>query len=453
MDFCAVILAAGKGERMNSKYHKGIHKVCGKEMVNILIDKLRNCGIDDINIVIGKYKDDLINATKDKGVSYSFQKEQLGTGHAVSCAQGFLEERKGNVLIFACDTPLLEENSINELIHKHLNEKNSVTFVTSLVQDSLRYGRIIRKDGKVVCIREAKDCSKEELLINEINASMYCFDIRSLLSNINNLSNSNAQNEFYLTDIVEILVNDGKNIGTLSLNHTEVLGVDSRIQLVHANEILRQRINNFHLNNGVTILSPQSTYIDVDVKIAKDVIIYPNVFISGKSIIMEDCEIFSNSKIFNSVINRNTKVDSSIIYDSVVGENTNIGPFAYVRPNSNIGNNVKVGDFVEVKNSSIGNNTKISHLSYVGDAIIGDDCNIGCGTITVNYDGVKKNKTVVENNCFVGCNSNLIAPVTVKNNSYVAAGTTVTKDVSSNSLAIGRCKQENIKDWVIKKFR
>ena len=207
------------------------------------------------------------------------------------------------------------------------------------------------------------------------------------------------------------------------------------------------------MNNGVTFLNPESTYIDMDVKIEKDVIIHPNVCIYGSTVIEEDCEIFSNTKIVNSFIGKNTKIDSSVIYDSKVGENTNIGPFAYLRPNSIIEDAVKIGDFVEIKNSTIGSGTKISHLSYVGDAVVGKKCNLGCGIVTVNYDGKDKNKTIIEDECFVGCNVNLVAPVTVERNSYVAAGTTITEKVDSNSLAIGRCKQTNIENCVIKKFK
>ena len=453
MDVCAIILAAGKGSRMKSKYHKGTHKVCGKEIINILIDKLKKCGVDDINLVVGEYRESLIDVTKDKSVTYSFQEQQLGTGHAVLSAYDFLKNKKGNVLIFACDIPLFKEESINELLSVHFKEENSLTFVTSVLDDALSYGRIIRKDGKVFCIREAKDCTKEELSINEINTSLYCFKIEDLLDGIKNIKNCNAQNEFYLTDIIEIFNGENKKIGTICADKNEVVGVDSRKQLSYANELLRKEINENHMNNGVTFLNPESTYIDMDVKIEKDVIIHPNVCIYGSTVIEEDCEIFSNTKIVNSFIGKNTKIDSSVIYDSKVGENTNIGPFAYLRPNSIIEDAVKIGDFVEIKNSTIGSGTKISHLSYVGDAVVGKKCNLGCGIVTVNYDGKDKNKTIIEDECFVGCNVNLVAPVTVERNSYVAAGTTITEKVDSNSLAIGRCKQTNIENWVIKKFK
>lgn len=454
MSVCAIILAAGKGSRMQSKYHKGTHKICGKEMINIIIEKLKNCNVLDINLVVGEYRESLISVIKDNdnSLSYSIQDQQLGTGHAVLSALKFLKNRNGKVLIFACDMPLLEEESIRRLIDIHDKEGNSLTFITSILDDALSYGRVLRKDGKVSLIKEAKDCNCEELLIREINSSVYCFDIQDLLNSINKIKNSNAQNEFYLTDIVEIFNLENKKVGTITLDSNQVVGVDSRKQLYYANEILRKKINEFHMKNGVTLLDANSTYIDLNVKIGKDVIIHPNVCIQGDSIIEDDCEIFSNTRIENSFVGSFTKIESSVICNSKIGKSSSVGPFAYIRPNSKIGNEVKIGDFVEIKNSSVGDGSKISHLSYVGDADVGKGCNLGCGIVTVNYDGKNKNKTIIEDNCFVGCNVNLIAPVVVEESSYVAAGTTVTKKVDSGSLAIGRSRQKNIKDWACEKL-
>lgn len=452
MDVCAVIMVAGKGTRMQSKYHKGTHKICGKEMVNIIIDKLKRCGINEINLIVGENRESIIDITQCKNVSYSIQEEQLGTGHAVLCAQEFLEDKTGDVLVFACDMPLFDEENIVKLINTHKNENNSSTVVTSFLDDALSYGRIIRTNGDISCVREAKDCNQEELLINEINTSIYCFKVKDLLDSVKKVKNSNSQNEFYLTDVIEILSNEDKKIGSISVPHEEVIGVDSRIQLYKANECLRKKINEYHMKNGVTILDPKSTYIDMDVKIGKDVMIHPNVYICGNSVLHDDCEILPNTRIVNSVISSGVRVENSSLYDSEVGENSSIGPYAYLRPNSVIGKNVKIGDFVEIKNSTIGDNTKVSHLSYVGDSLVGKNCNLGCGIVTVNYNGNEKNKTIIGDNCFVGCNVNLIAPVVVNDNSYVAAGTTVTENVDSNSLAIGRCRQTNKKDWVVRKY-
>lgn len=450
MEICAIILAAGKGSRMKSESHKGTHKICGKEMINIIIDKLSSNGTVDINVVVGEYRESLIRCIGDREVSYSYQDQQLGTGHAVLCARDFLDNRKGNVLIFACDIPLLDEENIKSLIDTHIGENNSATLITSHVGDPLRYGRIIRENGKIKCIREARDCSPRELTINEINSSIYCFKVEDLLNSIDKIDNKNNQSEFYLTDVIEILNNDNKKIGSIDVDENQIIGVDSRKQLCIANDKLKLKINNKHMDNGVTIIDINSTYIDLDVQIERDVIIYPNVYIMGKTIIKQGCEILPNSRIVNSIVGNKSRVESSVILDSVIGEGTTIGPFAYVRPNSSIGDNVKIGDFVEVKNSSIGSNTKISHLSYVGDSSVGKRCNLGCGIVTVNYDGKQKHSTIIEDDCFIGCNANLIAPVKVEKNAYVAAGTTITKKVSSNSLAIGRCRQTNKENWVKK---
>ena len=254
MNACAIVMAAGKGSRMQSKYHKGTHKICGKEMVNIIIDKLKACGINEINVVVGEHKESVMEVTKDKNVSYSFQEEQLGTGHAILCAEDFLKNKSGDVLIFACDMPLFEKENIFKLMNTHKNENNSSTIVTSFLDDALSYGRVVRKDGNIICIKECKDCNETELLINEINTSIYCFKVRDLISSVKQIKNLNSQNEFYLTDVIEILVNESKKVGSISVANDEVIGVDSRIQLHKVNEVLREKINDYHMKNGVSIL-------------------------------------------------------------------------------------------------------------------------------------------------------------------------------------------------------
>ncbi len=450
MNVCAIILAAGKGKRMRSEYHKGTHKICGKEMVNIIIDKLSKVFACDINVVVGEYKESLINAIGDRGVTYSYQEEQLGTGHAVLCSLDFLSQRDGDVIIFACDMPLLEEDNIKKLIDVHKNNGNSATIITSYVDNPLSYGRIIRENGSIKSIRECKDLIGDEVNIKEINSSIYCFNIKDLIGSISKVNNKNNQNEFYLTDVIEILSSEGKKVSSIFVDKDEIIGVDSRSQLSFANKVLRDKINLKHMENGVTFIDKDSAYIDLDAEIESDVIIYPNVYIEGKSVIKKGSQILPNTRINNSIIHEDTKIESSVILNSKVHKGANIGPFAYIRPGSTIGNNVKIGDFVEIKNSQIGDDTKISHLSYVGDSEVGKGCNLGCGIITVNYDGDKKHKTIIENNCFIGCNTNLIAPVKIHNNSYIAAGTTITEDVPCDTLAIGRCRQINKENWIRK---
>lgn len=451
MDKCAIILAAGQGKRIKSNLPKVLHKVCGKEMVNHVIDTMRASSINEVNVIIGKGAELVKERTEDKQVSYSLQAEQLGTGHAVKCAKDFLAGKSGVVAIFTGDAPLIKEETVKRLIDTHISEGNSATLLTSVIENPTGYGRIIRKEDLVEMIVEHKDCNEEQLKVNEINAGMYCFDIESLLTSLDKLSNNNAQGEYYITDVIGILKAAGKKIGAVVTEFEETIGVNSRAELAVAERILRERINKKHMDNGITIIDPASTYIGVDVKIGQDTIIYPNNVIEGNTVIGEDCILYPNSRISNSVIGKAVEVQSSVIIDSSVGNETTVGPFAYIRPESTIGNNVKIGDFVEIKKASIGDNTKVSHLTYIGDAEVGKDCNFGCGTVVVNYDGKKKHKTVVGNNAFIGCNTNLVSPVEVKDNAYIAAGSTITKEVPEGSLAVARAKQINIEGWVSKK--
>ena len=448
---CALILAAGQGKRIKSDLPKVLHKVCGKEMVNHVIDTLRKSKIEDINVIVGKGAELVKENTKARNVSYSLQEEQLGTGHAVKCAIDFLKGKRGTVAIFNGDAPLITEETIEELFKTHKENGNSATILTSILNDASGYGRIIRKGNEVLKIVEHKDCNDEELKVKEINSGMYCFEIESLVECLGNLSNNNSQGEYYLTDVIGMLKEKNEKVGALVINYEETLGVNSRVQLAEVEAILRKRINNKHLENGVTIIDPNTTYIGIDVEIGQDTIIYPGNVLEGNTVIGKNCVLYPNSRINNSVIGESVDIQSSVILESKIGNQTTVGPFAYIRPESIIGNNVRVGDFVEIKKSTIGNNTKVSHLTYVGDAEVGEGCNFGCGTVTVNYDGKNKNKTIIGNNSFIGCNTNLISPVTVEDNTYIAAGSTITNNVKSGELAVARAKQRNIEGWVDKK--
>lgn len=448
---CALILAAGQGKRIKSDLPKVLHKVCGKEMVNHVIDTLRKGNVEDINVIVGKGAELVKENTKSRNVSYSLQEEQLGTGHAVKCAIDFLKNKKGTVAVFNGDAPLIEEKTIEELFKVHKESGNSATILTSILDDASGYGRIIRNENEVLKIVEHKDCNEEELKIKEINSGMYCFEIESLVECLDNLSNNNSQGEYYLTDVIGMLKEKNEKVGALVINHEETLGVNSRVQLAEVEAILRKRINNKHLENGVTIIDPNTTYIGIDVEIGQDTIIYPGNVLEGNTVIGKNCMLYPNSRINNSVIGEDVEIQSSVILESEIGNNTTVGPFAYIRPQSVIGKNVRIGDFVEIKKSTIGNNTKVSHLTYVGDAEVGEGCNFGCGTVTVNYDGKNKNKTIIGNNSFIGCNTNLISPVIVEDNTYIAAGSTITNNVKSGELAVARAKQRNVEGWVDKK--
>lgn len=449
---CSVILAAGEGKRMKSNIPKVLHKVCGKEMVNHVIDTIKRSDIEDIDLVIGNKAEEVKKSTENKDVTFSFQKDQLGTGHAVMCAKEFLSDKSGTVAIFTGDAPLITENTVRKFVSFHENNNYKATILTSIVDNPDGYGRIIRNDsGDVKRIVEHKDCSEVELKVKEINSGMYCFDIDALLNSLNKLSNNNAQGEYYLTDVIEILKDQGEKIGAINVPFQEIIGVNSRVELSMAEKIMQNRINLSHMENGVTFIDPDSTYIECDVKIEGDTLIYPGNVLEGNTVIKGGCTLYSNSRIIDSIIEEGVIIESSVINKSRVGEGTTVGPYANIRPESVIGKNVKIGDFVEIKKSIIGDNTKISHLTYIGDAEVGKGCNLGCGTVVVNYDGKSKNKTIIGNNSFIGCNTNLVSPVEVKDNTYIAAGSTITKEVPEGALAIARARQVNLKGWVDRK--
>ena len=447
----ALILAAGDGTRMKSKTSKVLHKICGKELLNHVIDVMKFSGLQEINVVVGKSKNDVIDKTKSRNVSYSVQEDQLGTGHAVLCAKDFLKNKNGSVAVFTGDAPLIKDKTVIEMFKKHEESNNSVTILTSIIDDATGYGRIVRDGEEIIKIVEDKDCNKKEKLIKEINSGMYIFDTVNLLSALDNLKNNNSQGEYYLTDVISIMKSENLKVGALVTEMNEIRGINSRSQLAEAEEILRERINQKHMENGVTFIDKNSIYIGTDVIIGKDTIIYPNNIIEGKTIIGEDVTLYQNNRISSSKIGNETIVESSVILDSTIGKASKIGPFSYIRPESQIRDNVKIGDFVEIKKSIIGSGTKVSHHTYIGDAEVGKDVNFGCGTVVVNYDGEKKHKTIIGDNAFIGCNTNLVAPVKVEQNAYTAAGSTITENVPKNSLAIARSKQTNILGWVEKR--
>lgn len=450
---CAIILAAGEGKRMNSDTPKVLHKVCGKEMINHVIDNIRSCGIEDVNVVIGKGAEKVRKGTESRNVSHSVQAEQLGTGHAVMCAEEFLKGKKGAVSIFVGDGPLITEDTVNNLVNYHEEGRFSATILTSIMEDPAKYGRIIRNSmGEVEKIVEFKDCNTEEVKVKEINSGMYCFDIEALLNTLSKLNNNNNQGEYYLTDVIEILKKDGKKVGAVDVPVEEITAVNSKVELAVAENIMRNRINNKHMENGVVLIDPNSTYIQWNVKIGRDTVIYPGNVIEGNTVIKDNCTLYPNNRISNSVIENGVSIQNSVVLDSTVGENTTVGPFAYIRPDSIIGKDARIGDFVEIKKSTIGDGTKVSHLTYIGDAEVGKGCNFGCGTVVVNYDGKAKHKTIIEDNVFIGCNTNLVSPVVIEKDSYIAAGSTITDKVPSGALAIARAKQVNKENWVYEKY-
>lgn len=447
----AVILAAGAGTRMKSKKPKVLHQVNGKSMVERVVGEVEASGIHEIIVVVGNGAEDVKNHLESKGASFAMQSEQLGTGHAVQQAAPYILE-KGNVIVLCGDMPLISRETITSFIQFHEENALDISVMTAMIENPFGYGRIIKENGKIQKIVEEKDANPEERLVKEINSGIYLFKEAILKKYLNSLQNDNVQGEYYLTDLIEIGINNGCKVGSYLISKSEeIMGVNSRKQLAEAEKIMQERIIHQLMDQGVTFIDPSHTYIEDHVQIGMDTIVYPGAIIKGKTTIGADCIIGQNSRIENAIIDDQVQIQSSVILDSHVKKKTTIGPFAYLRPGSQIGENVKIGDFVEIKNSIMGDGSKASHLAYVGDAEVGANVNIGCGVIFVNYDGKNKNKVIVEDNAFVGSNVNLVAPVTVRKNSFVAAGTTVTTEVPEGVLCIGRGKQRHISGWVDRK--
>ncbi|MNI09702.1 Bifunctional protein GlmU [compost metagenome] len=376
---------------------------------------------------------------------YVLQEQQLGTGHAVKQAGQLLGQEEGTTIVICGDTPLVTEETLDALIGLHTRKGAAATVLTASMDNPKGYGRIIRaENGSVVRIVEQKDCSPQEDAVQEINTGTYCFDNAKLFAALEKVTNSNAQQEYYLTDVVGILVQEGEVVeGYMTDDYAESIGVNDRLALSEAEAFMRERIVRKHMLGGVTVIDPDSTYIGADVTIGADTVIYPNCFISGATVIGEDCIIGPSTEIEDSQIHDGAKVKHSVLSKAEVGREATVGPFAYLRPGAKLGQHVKVGDFVEIKNASIDDGSKVSHLSYIGDAKVGKNVNIGCGAITVNYDGYNKSITEIEDDAFVGSNVNLIAPVKIGKGAYVVAGSTITHTVPENDLAIARNRQEN----------
>lgn len=451
MNFKAIILAAGKGTRMKSKLPKVVHKVCGKEMVNHVINVSKKSGVSEIVAILG-HESEVVQSVLPEGTKIAMQTEQLGTGHAVMMANDYISE-DDTIVVLCGDTPLVNPDTLENLFKYHIDNGYHATVLTTKVDNPTGYGRIIRDENEdLLKIVEQKDANEEERIVNEINSGIYCFNGKSLKEALSNINNNNAQGEYYLTDTVEIMRNKSLKVGAFNgATIEELMGVNSRVELSKAEEIMRKRINTMHMVNGVTIIDVNSTYIESDVQIGNDTIVYPGVMLKGNTVIGSECVIGMNSSISNSTIGDATEVQSSTIIDSVVGKSTTVGPYAYLRPKSNIGNNVKIGDFVEVKNATIEDNSKASHLAYIGDAHVGKNVNIGCGTVFVNYDGKNKFKSVVKDGAFIGSNSNLVAPVTIEEHGYIATGSTITDNVPPGALAVARERQVIKEGWVEKK--
>ncbi|MGI6413361.1 MAG: bifunctional UDP-N-acetylglucosamine diphosphorylase/glucosamine-1-phosphate N-acetyltransferase GlmU [Syntrophomonadaceae bacterium] len=452
MKYSAVILAAGKGVRMGSSIPKIVHKVAGKPIITYLVDAVIQSGIKDIVLVVGHGREMVYEIFSGYDIRFVTQEQQLGTGHALLKAEPAIEP-DSNILVLAGDTPLLRFQTINSLLEYHQRSGATASVLTARLENPFGYGRIIRNpDSSLSEIVEEKDATAEQKMIKEINTGIYCFAAREVFPKLKQLDCDNAQGEYYLTDVLKMLNKENKEVGLLLTEASEeIYGINDRVQLSVAERILRNRKNDELMRSGVTIIDPASTFIDQDVTIGRDTIIFPQTMIEGKTVIGEKCEIGPGTRISNSTIENGVIIEYSRIKSAIIGESCTIGPYAYIRPETVLHKNVKVGDFVEVKKSIIGECSKIPHLSYVGDAVVGKNVNIGAGTITCNYDGKNKWQTILEDNVFIGSNTNLVAPVKLGANSMTGAGSTITKDIPPNSLGVERAKQKTIENWVLKR--
>ena len=451
---CAVVLAAGKGTRMKSKKPKVLHTLCDRPMIRYVLDAVEEVvEKGQIHIITG-YGAEQVEGELGDGYVFIRQEEQLGTGHAVLMAKDHLLNKKGETLVLAGDTPLISGASLKALLKMHREKKAAVTILTAEMDDPTGYGRIIRnREGWIEKIVEEKDATVRERQIKEINAGIYCFDTEKLLRALGGLSNQNAQGEYYLTDCIEVLSRQGELIGAYTVaDPLEVLGVNDRVALAQAEKFMRRQINEVHMKNGVTLIDPEQTYIGAQVQIGQDTVIYPGTILKGETVIGEDCQIGPFTQLIDVTVGRGSKVVQSQGVEATIGENVTVGPYAYLRPGTVIGDRCRIGHFVELKNSQIGPDSKIPHLSYVGDATIGRRVNWGCGAITVNYDGQKKYRTNVGDDSFIGCNVNLVAPVEIGEGAYIAAGSTITRSVPSDSMAIAR-ERETIKENYVSKWK
>jgi bifunctional UDP-N-acetylglucosamine pyrophosphorylase/glucosamine-1-phosphate N-acetyltransferase len=456
MDIHIVILAAGKGTRMRSALPKVLHRAAGLRLIDHVLragDALRPVSTV---IVVGYRAETVEEALRERlGLRFAFQAAQLGTGHALLQAAPALEGKSGTLVMLSGDVPLLGPETLRRLVHTHGERRATATVLTAVVEQPDGYGRIVREGGRIAAIVEHKDASPAQRAIREINSGVYAFEIAPLFGALRALGSQNAQGEYYLPDLVRAYRDRGLTVETVTLDDPrEILGVNSRKELADVAAILTTRRNQELMAAGVTIVDPANVYVGADVSVGPDTIIHPGVYLEGRTTIGAGCEIHSGVRIVDSTIEDGVVINNfCVILESTIAQGARVGPFAHIRPQSAIGPEAHVGNFVELKKTSLGRGSKANHLAYLGDATIGEKVNVGAGTITCNYDGVAKHPTVIEDGAFIGSDSQLVAPVKVGRGAYVAAGSSITEDVPEGSLAIARAKQVNKPDWVAKKKR
>lgn len=448
----AVVLAAGKGTRMKSRYPKVLHRVAGRPMLAYVLDAVESAGAAPVVVVAG-FGLEAVRAAVGERAEVVCQEEQLGTAHALLQAGEKLADESGEILVVCGDTPLLSGRTLTDLVAYHREAGAKATVLTTRMEDPTGYGRVIRgEDGLVRRIVEQKDASPAELAVDEINTGVYCFAAGGLFDALRRIGRENRQGEYYLTDIVSLYVREERPVASwVTADPTVVMGINDRVQLARAERVLRRRIVERLMLDGVTVIDPATTFVDAGVNIAPDTIIYPFTIIEGKTVVGRECVIGPHARLVDCRLGDGVTFQNSIALESEIGDGTTVGPFAYLRPGNRIGARARIGDFVEMKKSVVGEGSKIPHLSYVGDALIGSGVNIGAGTITCNYDGRRKSATVIEDGAFIGSNANLVAPVKVGRGAYVGAGSTITQDVPPGALGVARGRQKNIEGWAARK--
>ncbi len=445
MDIAVILLAAGQGTRMKSAHPKVLHNLCGKAMVSYIAEAAAAIKPMDFVAVVSPSAAESVKAELPSKAKVVVQDEPLGTGHAVQTAEPALRGFAGTVLVLCGDTPLITGRTLKSLVKAHKDRRAAATVLTAKVDDPHGYGRIIRGDGGVKRIVEERDTDPTESVIREVNTGTYCFDGGRLFAALHKIEPNNSQKEHYLTDVIEVFFKDNEKVAAFQVEDPlETLGVNSRVQLADAEMIMQARLNREHMMRGVTLVHPMLTYIDATVSIGKDTVIYPNTFLTGKTSIGEGCLLGPSCQIVDSRIGENCEITFSVVRESKLAGGVKVGPFSNVRPGTKIGRDGKVGSFVEVKASEIGADSKVPHLSYIGDTTIGEGVNVGAGTITCNFDGSRKHRTIIEDNAFIGSDTILVAPVKVGKGAYTGAGSTITKDVPDGGLGIERSEQHNL---------
>ncbi len=441
----AIVLAAGKGTRMKSDLPKVLHRVCGLPMVEHVVRALRGAGVDRIVVVVGHGGEEVRKALGDS-VEYAWQREQLGTGHAVRCAAEGLKDHDGPIIVASGDTPLVDADAMATLLRAHAG--GALTVATARLDDPAGYGRIVRDAaGKPTRIVEQKDASPEQRAIQEVNAGLYAFEGKVLSRLLPALRNHNSQREYYLTDLVHMASSEGLAVGAHLADAALLQGVNDRWQLAEAEAILRRTILRKHALNGVTLRDPATTYVEADVQIGPDATLEPGCHLKGLTTVGAGARIGPNTVLDNAQIGANAKVQLSVVDNSVVGEGTKVGPYAHLRGGSAVGPQGRIGNFVELKNAQLGEKVAAAHLTYLGDASVGARTNVGAGTITCNYDGFAKNRTTIGADVFVGSHSTLVAPLSLGDGSMVSAGSVITNDLGPGDAGFGRARQETKEGW------